>query len=76
MRFDWLRSFRLSTPPSPRPAPRPRAAWRFLQLEPLESRVLLTAGPESAAFVAQVYQDLLYRGPDRTGLSYWQAVLD
>jgi hypothetical protein len=48
----------------------------FLYVEPLEERIQLTADPVNAAFVTQVYQHLLYRGPDSAGLAHWQAVLD
>ncbi len=51
-------------------------AWRP-SLERMEDRVVLTAGvaPHQAA-VTQLYQDLLHRLPDASGLAYWTGQLD
>jgi hypothetical protein len=43
----------------------------LLQVELLEERVLLTVAADNAAFVAQVCQNLLYRGRDSAGRANW-----
>jgi len=45
----------------------PPAASSFLRCEPLEDRLV----PNATSFVTSLYNNLLYRAPDASGLTYW-----